>query len=42
MPFSDVILPLPHPYLSRYKQTVERECAYKKNQGAHRLLSALI
>ncbi len=36
MPFSDVILPLPHPFLSRYKLTVERECAYK-NRGAGRL-----
>jgi hypothetical protein len=34
MAFSDVILPLPHPFLSRYKQWVERECAYKNNKGA--------
>jgi hypothetical protein len=33
MPFSDVILPLPHPFLSRYKLSVERECAYKKIRG---------
>jgi len=34
MAFSDVILPLPHPFLSRYKQGVERECAYKNIKGA--------
>jgi hypothetical protein len=33
MAFSDVILPLPPPFLNRYKQTVERECAYKKTRG---------
>ncbi len=37
MAFSDVILPLPHPFLSRYKLTVERECAYK-NRGGRKAL----
>ncbi len=40
MAFSDVILPLPHLFLSRYKHEVERECA-KKKLGGRRLLSAL-